>query len=116
MDIARECYEAYVIYNFMMFLLNYLFYEQDYDPVTLGQQPSVSSGPVPSPQLTHPLHRETEVVGEEINSLIFNPQVKHIFPLCFLAPCNGGMSFIDSCRHGILQYTVVRPLTTFISV
>ncbi|XP_003741610.1 transmembrane protein 184C [Galendromus occidentalis] len=82
LDVFRECYEAYVIYNFMMFLLNYLFYDQDYDPVALGEQPSV----------------------------------KHIFPLCFLSPCRGGMTFIDNCRHGILQYTVVRPLTTLISV
>lgn len=42
LDVVRECYEAYVIYNFMMFLLNYLFYDQDYDPVALGEQPSVS--------------------------------------------------------------------------
>ncbi|OQR73076.1 transmembrane protein-like [Tropilaelaps mercedesae] len=82
LDVVRECYEAYVIYNFMMFLLNYLFYDQDYDPVALGEQPSV----------------------------------KHIFPLCFLSPCQGGMTFIDNCRHGILQYTVVRLVTTAISV
>ncbi|XP_022673131.1 transmembrane protein 184C-like isoform X2 [Varroa destructor] len=82
LDVVRECYEAYVIYNFMMFLLNYLFYDQDYDPVALGEQPSV----------------------------------KHIFPLCFLTPCRGGMTFIDNCRHGILQYTVVRVVTTFIAV
>lgn len=82
LDIIRECYEAYVIYNFMMFLLNYLFYDQEYDPATMGEQPSV----------------------------------KHLFPLCFLPNCQGGMPFIDNCRHGILQYTVVRPITTFISV
>lgn len=31
LDTARECYEAYVIYNFMMFLLNFLDDEMDLD-------------------------------------------------------------------------------------
>lgn len=29
MDFVRECYEAYVIYNFMVYLLNYLYLEMD---------------------------------------------------------------------------------------
>lgn len=81
MDSVRECYEAYVIYNFMKFLLNYLNAEMD-------------------------LEANLEV----------KPQVKHIFPLCCLSDWEMGREFVHICKHGILQYTVVRPLTTAISV
>ncbi|XP_063530189.1 transmembrane protein 184C [Cydia strobilella] len=81
MDSLRECYEAYVIYNFMKYLLNYLNEDQDLEAVL-----------------------ETK------------PQVFHIFPLCCLAPWEMGREFVHNCKHGILQYTVVRPVTTVISM
>lgn len=80
-DSFRECYEAYVIYNFMRYLLNYLNMEMDLEA-----------------------------------SLELKPQVKHIFPLCCLPDWEMGREFVHICKHGILQYTVVRPTTTFISV
>ena len=33
LDTARECYEAYAIYNFMMFLLNFLDDVMDLDTI-----------------------------------------------------------------------------------
>lgn len=80
MDCARECYEGYVIYNFMKFLLNYLNMEMDLEA-----------------------------------NLELKPQVKHIFPLCCLPNWEMGREFVHICKHGILQYTVVRPITTAIS-
>uniref|UniRef100_A0A1A9WHJ7 Transmembrane protein 184C n=1 Tax=Glossina brevipalpis TaxID=37001 RepID=A0A1A9WHJ7_9MUSC len=80
-DSLRECYEAYVIYNFMVYLLHYL---------NLGM--------------------DLEATME------YKPQVYHFFPLCCLRPWIMGREFIHNCKHGILQYTVVRPITTFISV
>ncbi|KOB72548.1 Uncharacterized protein OBRU01_10139 [Operophtera brumata] len=80
-DCLRECYEAYVIYNFMKFLLNYLNEDHDLEAVL-----------------------ETK------------PQVYHIFPLCCLSPWEMGREFVHNCKHGILQYTLVRPMTTVISV
>lgn len=41
LDTARECYEAYVIYNFMMFLLNFLDDEMDLD-ATMESKPQTS--------------------------------------------------------------------------
>lgn len=79
-DSARECYEAYVIYNFMKFLLNYLNMEMDLEV-----------------------------------SLELKPQVKHIFPLCCMRDWEMGREFVHNCKHGILQYTVVRPITTAIA-
>lgn len=81
MDSIRECYEAYVIYNFMVYLLNYLNLEMDLEA-----------------------------------SLELKPTVKHIFPLCCMAPWEMGREFIHNCKHGILQYTVVRPITSIISM
>ncbi|CAH8853783.1 unnamed protein product [Trichobilharzia szidati] len=81
-DTLRECYEAYVVYNFLAFLLNYL--KSQY------------------PDLGH-------VVKQK-------PQVKHLPPFCFLKSWEMGRRFIDHCRHGALQYTVIRPLTTAVAL
>lgn len=50
------------------------------------------------------------------SSLETRPPVKYIFPLCCFPPCPGGKYFIQACKHGILQYTVIRPITTLISL
>lgn len=41
MDSMRECYEAYVIYNFMKFLLNYLNEDVDLE-TSLENKPQVN--------------------------------------------------------------------------
>uniref|UniRef100_A0A3Q1GXK1 Transmembrane protein 184C n=1 Tax=Acanthochromis polyacanthus TaxID=80966 RepID=A0A3Q1GXK1_9TELE len=70
-DTCRECYEAYVIYNFMIFLLNYL--ENQYPSLVL--------------------------------ILEVQEQQKHLPPLCCCPPITT-----------LLQYTVVRPVTTIIAL
>ncbi|XP_050077357.1 transmembrane protein 184C [Anopheles maculipalpis] len=80
MDSIRECYEAYVIYNFMKYLLNYLNLEMDLE-----------------------------------RALEFNTQTHHFIPCCCLSTWRMGREFVHNCKHGILQYTVVRPLTTIIA-
>ena len=80
-DTLRECYEAFVIYSFMKYLLNFLFHEMDLEMM-----------------------------------IECKPGVKHLFPLCFLPPCVGGRRFLDRCKHGILQYVVIRPITTFLAL
>lgn len=80
-DSLRECYEAYVIYNFMMYLLAYL-------------------------NADHQLEHRLEI----------SPQVHHMFPLCCLPDWEMGREFVHMCKHGILQYTAVRPITTAISL
>lgn len=80
-DSLRECYEAYVIYNFMMYLLAYL-------------------------NADHQLEHRLEI----------SPQVHHVFPLCCLPDWEMGREFVHMCKHGILQYAVVRPLSTLISL
>lgn len=39
----------------------------------------------------------------------------HIFPLCCLPGCVGGETFMVRCKHGILQYVVVRPITALVA-
>nr|CAB3267062.1 transmembrane protein 184C-like [Phallusia mammillata] len=80
-DTVRECYEAYVIYSFMSYLLNYLT-------------------------------REYELAG----TLGSKPQRKHIFPFCCFPSWPMGGIFIQRCKQGVLQYTLIRPLTTVIAL
>ncbi|OWF51066.1 transmembrane protein 184C-like [Mizuhopecten yessoensis] len=82
LDTVRECYEAYVIYNFMAYLLSSLWEEH--------------------PQLDLVL-RDKE-------------QVRHLFPICWLRPWPMTGKLIDRCKHGALQYTVIRPVTTVIAL
>ncbi|KAI4489568.1 hypothetical protein M0802_011005 [Mischocyttarus mexicanus] len=79
-DSLRECYEAYVIYNFMMYLLAYL-------------------------NSDHQLEHRLEI----------SPQVYHMFPFCCLPDWEMGREFVHMCKHGILQYTAVRPISTLVS-
>lgn len=81
LDTLRECYEAFVIYSFMKYLLNFLHYDTN-------------------------LQQYIE----------FKPGVKQLFPFCCLRPCIGGKLFLIRCKHGILQYTVIRPITAFLAV
>lgn len=80
-DTLRECYEAFVIYSFMKYLLNFLFYEMDLEYI-----------------------------------IECKPGVQQLFPFCLLPPCIGGRLFLNRCKHGILQYTIIRPFTTFIAL
>ncbi|KAK9981153.1 hypothetical protein ABG768_000716 [Culter alburnus] len=81
-DTCRECYEAYVIYNFMIFLLNYLG----------NQYPSL------------------------VLMLEVQEQQKHLPPLCCCPPWPMGEVLLLRCKLGVLQYTVVRPVTTVIAL
>lgn len=80
-DVCREAYEAFVIYSFMKYLLNYLHYD-------LNIQQTID----------------------------FKPGVNHLFPFCFLGTTSGGRLFLHRCKHGILQYVIVRPTTTILAV
>ncbi|XP_053399319.1 transmembrane protein 184C-like [Mercenaria mercenaria] len=82
LDTIRECYEAYVIYNFMAYLLSYLWTQH--------------------PQLEIALRRKR--------------QQKHIIPFCCLPVWPMGSTMIQNCKHGVLQYTIVRPVTTVIAL
>jgi len=81
LDVCREAYEAFVIYSFMKYLLNYLHYD-------LNLQQTID----------------------------FKPGVGHLFPFCFLGTTSGGRLFMHRCKHGILQYVIVRPITTLLAV
>ncbi|KAF5897276.1 transmembrane protein, partial [Clarias magur] len=81
-DTCRECYEAYVIYNFLMFLLNFL--ETQYPNLALILE------------------------AQEQRSLL--P------PFCCCPPWAMGEVLLFRCKLGVLQYTVVRPVTTVIAL
>ncbi|XP_030047529.1 transmembrane protein 184C [Microcaecilia unicolor] len=81
-DTCRECYEAYVIYNFMVFLSNYL----------------------------------TNRCPNLVIILEAKDQQKHLPPLCCCPPWAMGDVLLFRCKLGVLQYTVVRPVTTIIAL
>ncbi|XP_028400020.1 transmembrane protein 184C-like [Dendronephthya gigantea] len=43
------------------------------------------------------------------------PQVHHLFPVCCLPDWQMGKEFIENCKHGVISYTVVRLLSTFVA-
>lgn len=81
LDTLRECYEAFIIYSFMKYLLNFLYRDTDSDLLIQCKPPQ-----------------------------------KHLFPLCWLEPLPGGYRFLNNIKQGILQYTVIRPITTMIAL
>lgn len=81
LDVLRETYEAFVIYSFMKYLLNYLIYDLNI-----------------------------------LQTIDFKPGIQHLFPFCFLGNTSGGRVFMNRCRQGILQYVIVRPMTTLLAV
>ncbi|KAM6949237.1 transmembrane protein 184C-like [Aplochiton taeniatus] len=81
-DTCRECYEAYVIYNFLIFLLNYL--SNQYPSLVLMLEVQETQG--------------------------------HLPPLCCCRPWAMGEVLLFRCKLGVLQYTVVRPVTTVIAL
>lgn len=44
------------------------------------------------------------------------PHVEHLFPMCFLPPMPGGRRFLRICRHGMIQFIIIRPITTFLAL
>ncbi|XP_049989286.1 transmembrane protein 184C-like [Alexandromys fortis] len=78
MDTLREYYEAFVIYNFMIYLNNYL----------ATQIPNMI------------LHLEAK------------GQQQLLCPLCCCPPWAMGEIFLFRCKLGVLQYSVVRSITT----
>lgn len=62
--------------------------------------------------LTNFLYREMDI------DIVIDtkPRVKHLIPLCCLKPMPGGRTFLYHCKHGILQYALLRPITTFLAL
>lgn len=80
LDSARECYESFVIYSFMKYLLNFLTYDTNLQQY-IDQKPAT----------------------------------RQVFPFCWLPACPSGRFFMINCKHGILQYVVIRPMSSLIA-
>mmetsp|Transcript_34079 Transcript_34079/g.47236 ORF Transcript_34079/g.47236 Transcript_34079/m.47236 type:complete len:412 (-) Transcript_34079:120-1355(-) len=83
LNTLRECYEAYVIYNFYMYLIAYL---------------------------------EEAGEGSDTGALGDKEPFPHIWPVsCALNPWPPGREFIRKCKNGMLNYVVLRPITTLVA-
>lgn len=83
MDAARDCYEAFVIYNFFMYLLAYL--EDEY--------------------------------GDIDAYFSTKEDIPHMWPVhYFQKPWAMGIDFFWQCKKGILNYVILRPLMSAVSL
>eukprot|EP00854_Cymbomonas_tetramitiformis_P021632 gene21632-26019_t len=97
LDALRECYEAFTVYSFFSFLLNYLT--------------EASGGDLAGKLKERGISRETQ--GK--------PPMTHMFPFAwgstnFIPAWKMGQDFVDYCKIGVLSYVVLKPTTTFITV
>ncbi|XP_076427594.1 transmembrane protein 184C-like isoform X2 [Peromyscus maniculatus bairdii] len=81
-DTCRDCYEAYTIYNFMIFLTNYL----------------------------------TIRIPNVMLYLEAKEQEQHLIPLFCCPPWAMGEMLLFRCKLGVLQYTVIRPIISLITL
>ena len=83
LDAARDCYEAFVIYNFFMYLLAYL--EDEY--------------------------------GDIDAYFSTKEDIPHLWPVNYcLNAWPMGISFFCECKKGIINYVILRPLMTMVSL
>jgi len=47
--------------------------------------------------------------------LEYKPQQRHLFPFCCLPSFPQGPAFIEACKNGVLQYSLIRTVTTMIA-
>lgn len=91
-DFFRDCYESYVIYLFFALLLSYLGCNSDDND-------------------------DDDLFSVEAY-LETSPQMYCLYPfnLCFTQPLPRGRYFLRYIKFGLMQYTIVKLLTTFFAV
>ncbi|XP_043523425.1 transmembrane protein 184C isoform X3 [Frieseomelitta varia] len=124
-DNLREYYEAYVIYNFMMYLLAYVNArpeerpdERSYEERAIDERTheEILDQERPDEEGLDEEKSDNERPNEQKpNERSKSLQMHHSFPFCCLHDWEMGREFVHKCKHGILQYTAVRSLTSLIS-
>lgn len=97
-SLVRDCYEAIVISSFFNLLLAYL----------TSHRPMIAQGsPTPS--------ERAQNLSETFRSVEID---KWMFPLGFVKwrPKGGGIGLLWLMRLGVMQYVVIRPLSTLVSL
>eukprot|EP01041_Mallomonas_annulata_P001613 gene1613-3112_t len=87
-DLCRDCYEAYVLYLFLALMLAYL---------------------------------NGTSKDDEYEIILYMEAIPTRYPplpfrLCFPDPSPKGRPFLRQCKFGVLQYCVIRPITTTLAV
>jgi hypothetical protein len=111
-ETVRECYEAFVIYNFVLYLAQYLGGSatisqilSQKDPVSIPRAPT----PGPPPPGAQRAWFPTKRTANNTNPPPAPSQVSHLWPLNLCLPqWPMGRRYLRVCRRGALQYVVVR--------
>ena len=113
LDLLRDCYEAYVVYNFFNLLLAFINADHDSDTrdieLSSFDDPSESRAPVPSPSSSS---SSSSGLDEQrvIQILEAKPPMSHPCPMCCLPKFKPGAAFLRLSKRCIFQFILVKPL------
>ena len=120
-DPVRECYEAFVIYNFYMYLVTYLEDEVG-DPVAYFSTKEQVGRVLDNVDRLRPAATgcESTLVARRSLSAFRSSrfvQVEHIWPANrILKTWSMGQEFFEQTQRGVLAYVITRPLMAALSV
>ncbi|ELR12154.1 Transmembrane protein 34 family protein [Acanthamoeba castellanii str. Neff] len=111
-DLARDAYEAYVLYQFFNLLIAFInTYEYDFDHHRLQDD---EFDPDSIESMRRVRDREWEVSeGRVVALLESKPVTGHPWPTCCFPPFKPGASFLLLAKRCILQFVVLKARTSF---
>jgi hypothetical protein len=126
-ELVRDCYEALVLYQFFTLLVQYLrILGPEYcDHVDLRQleQQAMEEGVCCQDDSDSDSESLEGTADEQVQTIVYyveraNPYklLKHQFPLCCLPRMRVTRGYFLTVKQGILQYVLVRPITTLIAI
>jgi hypothetical protein len=104
-ELVRDCYEAFALYQFFWLLLAHL-QESDAAP------PEFRTQECDSDESDRETFLELDDVSEQLRHL---PSVRHPPPLCCLGEIQPGTNAFMALRRGILQYVFIRPACALVA-
>ncbi len=109
-DLVRDCYEAYVIYQFFNLLIAFInTYEFEVESqMTESEDGSLELGEMDMGN-TRASSPNWEVSEDRVVTLLESkPPSKHPWPTCWFPPFKPGAKFLLLCKRCILQFVIIK--------